>query len=213
MLDRLVACDRKGTASVTAGSIDRRVARTRSRLQQALLKLTAEKEYGAVTVEDICREADVGRSTFYTHYPDKECLRKATIDEHMKSLQARGAERHSMRDFESFSFSGPAFAHAYATREMHRGLMGGTKREIPKEIRDWISGQIRRELAGIADGGKDRVRLEIATRFVTGAFFEVMHWWLDGDGRLPPQEVDRMFQKLAFDGVGTALAAHDDGGG
>ncbi|BCH22913.1 TetR family transcriptional regulator [Mesorhizobium sp. L-8-10] len=197
---------------MTAGSIDRRVARTRSRLQQALLKLAAEKGYGAVTVEDICREADVGRSTFYTHYPDKECLRRATIDEHMTSLQARGATRDSMQNTEGFSFSGPAFAHAHATREMHRGLMGGTKREIPKEIRDWISAQIRRELVGIADGGKDGVRLEIATRFVTGAFFEVMHWWLDGDTRFPPQEVDRVFQNLAFDGVRTALAPPDDAG-
>ena len=66
------------------GSIDRRVARTRSLLQQALFSLTAEKGYTAITVEDICREADVGRSTFYTHYPDKESSRKATIDDHMK---------------------------------------------------------------------------------------------------------------------------------
>ena len=53
---------------MAAGSIDRRVARTRRLLQQALFRLTAEKGYGTVTVEDICREADVGRSTFYTHY-------------------------------------------------------------------------------------------------------------------------------------------------
>lgn len=70
-----------------AGPIDRRVARTRSRLQQALFRLTAEKGYTAITVEDICREADVGRSTFYTHYPDKDYLRKATIDEHMKGCR------------------------------------------------------------------------------------------------------------------------------
>jgi AcrR family transcriptional regulator len=118
VLDGLVSYDRKRISPMPTGLIDRRVARTRSLLQQALFKLTAEKGYTAVTVEDICREADVGRSTFYTHYSDKDCLRKAMIDEHMKSLQARGAERHSQRNAKGFFFSGPVFEHAHAMREM-----------------------------------------------------------------------------------------------
>jgi AcrR family transcriptional regulator len=191
------------------GSIDRRVARTRSLLQQALFKLTAERGYTAVTVEDICREADVGRSTFYTHYPDKDSLRKATIDEHMKSLRARDVERHSQQRAKGFSFSGPAFEHAHATRQMHRALMGGKKREMPEEIRDWISGQVRRELVDISGGNDDGAALEIATRFFVGAFFDVMHWWLDHDAGLTPAEVDRMFQRLAFKGVEAALQGPD----
>lgn len=107
------------------GSIDRRVARTRSLLQLALFKLTAE---------------NIGRSTFYTHYPDKDSLRKATIEEHMKGLRARGAE-HGSQSAMGFSFSGPAFEHAHATRHMHHALMGGKKREMPEEIRDWIGGR------------------------------------------------------------------------
>ena len=188
------------------GSIDRRVARTRKLLQQALFKLTAEKGYAAVTVEEICREADVGRSTFYTHYPDKDCLRKATIGEHMKALQTRGAERHAPRNAKGFSFSGPVFEHARATRQMHRTLMGGKKREMPEEIRDWISGQVRRELANIQASDKGGARLEIATRFIVGAFFEVMHWWLEEDTELSPAEIDQMFLQLTFQGVNAVLA-------
>lgn len=188
------------------GSIDRRVARTRSLLQQALFKLIAEKGYTAVTVEDICREADVGRSTFYTHYPDKDCLRKATIDEHMKTLQAHGAERFSQGNAKGFSFSGPVFEHAHATRDMHRALMGGKRREMPEEIRDWISGQVRRELANIQASDQGRARREIATRFIVGAFFEVTHWWLEKDTKLSPAEIDRIFLQLAFNGVNAVLA-------
>jgi len=141
--DGSAPCDRKENPLMPIGSIDRRVARTRSLLQQALFKLTAKKGYAAVTVEDICREADVGRSTFYTHYPDKDCLRKATIAEHTKALQARAAERHLWRHAEGFSFSGPVFEHAHTARDMHSALMGGKRREMPEEIRDWISHQVR----------------------------------------------------------------------
>lgn len=84
--------------------------------------------------------------------------------------------------------------------------MGGKRREMPEEIRDWISGHVRRELAGMAAGNASGARLEVATRFVVGAFFEVMHWWLDEDTKLSPAEVDLIFQQLAFDGVNRALA-------
>ena len=192
-----------------AGSIDRRVVRTRSLLQQALFRLVAEKGYTAITVEDICREADVGRSTFYTHYPDKESLRKATIDEHMNGLRARAVEHPSQQRAKGFSFSGPAFEHAHATRQMHRALLGGKKREMPEEIRSWISAQVRWELVRISGGNEGGARLEIATHFVVGAFLDVMHWWLDHDTGLAPAEVDRMFQRIAFKGVEAAIREAD----
>lgn len=42
--------------------IDRRAARTKAMLQRAHISLILEKGYEAITVEDICDEANVGRS-------------------------------------------------------------------------------------------------------------------------------------------------------
>ena len=53
---------------------DRRVRRTRRALHDALLTLMTEKSYDAVTVQDIIDRADVGRSTFYSHFTDKRYL-------------------------------------------------------------------------------------------------------------------------------------------
>jgi AcrR family transcriptional regulator len=53
---------------------DRRVRRTRRALHDALLTLMTEKSYDAVTVQDIIDRADVGRSTFYSHFTDKRDL-------------------------------------------------------------------------------------------------------------------------------------------
>lgn len=50
---------------------DLRVRRTRTTLQRALIELTVEKGFAAVTVRDICERAMVNRSTFYRHYIDK----------------------------------------------------------------------------------------------------------------------------------------------
>ena len=53
---------------------DRRVRRTRNALIDALLELIAERGYDRTTVQDILDRANVGRSTFYTHFYNKEDL-------------------------------------------------------------------------------------------------------------------------------------------
>src|SRR5690348_4163921 len=52
----------------------RQVQRTKQLLEEACIALILEKGYEAVTVQDILDRANVGRSTFYVHYRDKEDL-------------------------------------------------------------------------------------------------------------------------------------------
>jgi AcrR family transcriptional regulator len=54
--------------------IDRRVQKTKKALTEALISLILEKGYSKVTIQEIIDKANVGRSTFYTHYESKEQL-------------------------------------------------------------------------------------------------------------------------------------------
>lgn len=56
------------------GKIDPRVRRTRQMLVQAFTELIHEKEFKSITIHDITARADVNRSTFYSHFPDKFAL-------------------------------------------------------------------------------------------------------------------------------------------
>lgn len=60
------------TAKTT--QMDRRIRHTRDRFGDALIKLVQEKPFDTITVQDILDRADVGRSTFYVHYRDKNDL-------------------------------------------------------------------------------------------------------------------------------------------
>lgn len=66
--------------------MDRRIARTRNLLQEALLALAREKDLDAISIADIAERASVNRSTFYQHYPDKDTLLADALD-------AQAAER------------------------------------------------------------------------------------------------------------------------
>src|SRR5262245_14334642 len=70
-------------------TIDRRVARTRAMLHEALLSLIAEKRYETITVEEICERANTARSTFYAHYTDKDDLMRSGFKTLRKTILGR----------------------------------------------------------------------------------------------------------------------------
>jgi AcrR family transcriptional regulator len=65
---------RKPAASGQKGKSDRRFARTQDDLLTALRDLIFSRGYEEITVSDIVERANVGRSTFYEHYENKDDL-------------------------------------------------------------------------------------------------------------------------------------------
>ena len=64
----------KSETDMSTKQIDRRIQKTRQILLEALISLILEKGYEAITVQNIIDRANVGRSTFYSHFENKEHL-------------------------------------------------------------------------------------------------------------------------------------------
>lgn len=57
--------------------MDRRIKRTRTAVFNAVLELMIEKETDKITVLELCKKADINKSTFYLHYKNiDECLQR-----------------------------------------------------------------------------------------------------------------------------------------
>jgi AcrR family transcriptional regulator len=61
--------------------IDPRVRRTRKLLEEAFLELIQERNFQAITIQDIADRATVNRATFYAHFEDKYDLLDSFIRE------------------------------------------------------------------------------------------------------------------------------------
>jgi AcrR family transcriptional regulator len=186
--------------------IDRRVARTRAMLQKAHISLILEKGYEAITVEDICEAANVGRSTFYAHYTSKDDLRRSGLENLRRLLVDRQkhalAKQSETRD-RSLGFSLAMFEHARDHIDLYRALVGGRGGVIALgTIRQILSDLVRNELVATVDKkSADAIPREFAVQYIVGAFMAVMTWWLDGGAKLPPQRIDAMFRRLATEGI------------
>src|SRR3981189_3348046 len=116
--------------------IDRRIPRTRAMLQHALTSLILKKGYEAITIQDICDEANVGRSTFYAHYTSKDDLKRKGFEHLRKELVDRQREAQAasgeIKD-RSLSFSLTMFEHARDHIDLYRARVaapGGPPRPV-----------------------------------------------------------------------------------
>jgi AcrR family transcriptional regulator len=186
---------------------DRRVRRTRRALQDALVALMTEKGYEAVTVQDIIDRADVGRSTFYTHYVGKDELlqdsfaRLRSILEQPVTTQSAGRR--------PLSFSLPLFRHAHEQQQLSRAVFSRPGQPpIRQQLDELLAGVVRAEFTTLLGADPvSRIPLEALVRYVVGACRALLEWWLTIDTAASPEDMDRIFQALVTPGIRAAI--HD----
>jgi AcrR family transcriptional regulator len=74
----------------------RRIQKTQNLLREALVSLIHEKNYDAIVVKEILDRANVGRSTFYTHFRDKDELLVSGIHDMLRSVQSTKLPRKAI---------------------------------------------------------------------------------------------------------------------
>ncbi len=192
-----------------AGTTDRRVRRTRELLRTALLSLIQEKGYERITVQDILDRADVGRSTFYAHYRDKDDLMQSGFEDIRTAL---AAEMQPGASGSKGTFLQPTitlFQHVQGHRHLWRSLTrrGGSDliiRVLRGSAADLVRAHFRVQFP---NAHPDDPRYEMAIQFVVGALMGVLVWWLDADDPSSAEEMHSNFQRLATRGVRRFLSS------
>src|SRR5262245_50051511 len=72
----------------TSNRFERRRERTRQDLLAAATRVLADKGLHSTKIADIAAAADVGVGTFYLHFPDKETLFDAVVEDTVQRLKA-----------------------------------------------------------------------------------------------------------------------------
>ena len=179
---------------------DRRVRRTRQALRDALIALIQERGYDATSVQDVVERADVGRSTFYGHFTDKEDLLLWAFRE----LHMSGAEPGSA-DASLVSVSRSMLERAGTERGLFRAVFGrfgsgAVQRRMEGEVFAWAGEEFRR-LAPASD--PDDVAMSAA--IAVGAFMSLLRWWIEAEAPVPSNRVSRAFEASVVPGICEAL--------
>src|SRR5215475_10848693 len=112
---------------------DRRIQKTQKLLHEALGSLIREKPYDEIVVKEILDRANVGRSTFYTHFKDKDELLASGIHDMLRTVQAAELPRSGKKHERIIRFSLPVFEHIHRHRQAGAAGMGTRGRAIIHE--------------------------------------------------------------------------------
>lgn len=183
---------------------DRRIVRTSTQLKQALYALILEKPYERITVQDILDRANIGRSTFYAHFQDKDDLLLDNMPDNILTFD---------QDSDTLIPSlVPIFTHTQENYRLFRALISSKgitlvhRESEHKTMQSWLSHIEKMQ----AKGTKIPLPPAIIAQYLTGAFTSLMRWWLDEGMPYTPTEMDAMFQQLARKGLAEMTTTFSD---
>ena len=180
---------------------DQRVRRTRDRLGDALVELLARQPFDDITVQQVLERAGVSRSTFYTHYRDKNDLFLSDAEDFWQSM-ATALSRFGDKS-ERVAPVHELFAHIAEARPFYDALLQSGRMPDVMEL----------GLGHFARGIEQRLNEIPRARTISperrgaiahglaGNLFSLLTWWIQHGMTSPPEEMDKLFHTLVWNGA------------
>jgi AcrR family transcriptional regulator len=169
---------------------DKRVNQTRRALTGALIALTLEKGYDALTVRDISERADIGYATFFRHFPDKDALLadvlEGTLTEFLELIHP------VMNDPERTVTL--VFEHVKQSPDPVRVLLG--TRNVSPLLPRIFAFSSRAMLETLNPNPKSLIPPEIAAHHMIVSILELIEWWLEHEMPYPPEHMGKIVNAL-----------------
>ena len=159
------------------------ITKTRKAIYTAFLQLLNQKNFESITVQDIIDLADVGRSTFYSHYESKELL----LDELCRYLFHHLFEREE--NITTNAYLTHIFSHFKKNQDHVTSLLFSKNdyflRQLQKELEHHVYPMVAEDL----QVSYPNIPASYLKHYVVTNFIETLTWWLKKGKSYTKQEV------------------------
>ncbi len=170
---------------------DRRVKRTQQLLARALIALTLEKGYDAVTIRDITERADIGYATFFRHYHHKDALLQDVSEVVLAELKnllptAPGAD--------AVAIGTTLFHYVQENSNIIRVLLSSrSSTSLVQYIIDIATQDVLNKNTPLEGSA---VPIEIAAYHLVNSSIALIQWWLEHEMPYSPERMGIIFHEL-----------------
>jgi AcrR family transcriptional regulator len=169
-------------------------------LRDALIGLAREKPYDSIAVKEVLDRANVGRSTFYTHFSDKDELLESGIHEMLRSIHDRPRSGGPLEQLVAFSL--PILEYIDQHRRAEGPRMTREGRVVMHEhLQDVLTNLIAEEVTMAMrrrPQSSAQLPADLVARHLASTFVLVLNWWVESEAALTPAEVDARFRALVL---------------
>lgn len=190
--------------------LDRRIQKTLQHLQNALAELISEKDYNDITIQEILDRANVGRSTFYAHFENKDQLLRSILmylnEQFEDGIRRISDEQHT---FEENSSNMPFRIVRFVeqNRRLFQAMLGKQRQSSPANpLYDYLFTITRAHFRMMIQiKHRDAAEMEMVAHFYTSAFIGALTWWLDHHTIYSAEEFSQQINRLMLPGLKTIL--------
>lgn len=151
---------------------NRQTRKTRAALLDAFQNLILDRRYQDIRIADILRRADVGRSTFYEHFRNKDDLLRQSVSRVLVIVAATVEEDCDLKQIEQ------VMEHFLENGRLARGLLNGpSSPQIVLVLADLIEERLRR--FGQEAGLTPLVPFKLVATHVSEAQLGLIRAWLN----------------------------------
>ena len=175
-------------------AVDRRQQKTRQAVFEAFTALLTQKPYSRITVQEIIDRANIGRSTFYSHFETKDELLRAICTEIFEHVFSEDLAKEKTHDF-SAGDSGlegeicHVLYHLQDNKDYVQGLLACESGEM---FMSYLKEHLAHALSSqIEQSALDVPHDYLANRLVCD-FAETVRWWMKHDA-YTPEDITRFF--------------------
>lgn len=178
-------------------SLDRRVQRTRYALRDALISLLEERGWDDINIQDLCERANVGRSTFYLHFQNKEELLVGGFNDLRAWLCAQPATAKTT--VTAMPFVRGLIEHVHEQRNLFRAIIGKRSGHVVQKcFREMVCRLVEEEVVPPHADWKQKA----GAHYIAGALVELLAWWVDSGKGHAAGEIEALFYQLTLPGIG-----------
>ncbi|HML67387.1 MAG TPA: TetR/AcrR family transcriptional regulator [Clostridia bacterium] len=179
--------------------MDRRQKRTKDAIFAAFGALLAKRSFAQITVQDIIDEANVGRSTFYTHFETKDDLLKEMCTNLFEHVVSETLNAELSHDFSSAEGNAEAIiTHIlYHLRDEKKNIIAMLTYEsnelFLRYFREYLSVMIREYLLTGDTLLHQNVPESFLVNHISSAFVGMVQWWISCNLEQTPEELAGYF--------------------
>lgn len=178
--------------------MDRRQRKSRAAIFSAFNRLLEKEAYSSITVQEIIDEADVGRTTFYAHFPTKDDLLKALSNEILDHVFSDSLDKESSHDFsQSVDEYEPVITHILyhirdnsmnITRILTSDSSSIFMRHFKERFSSYLENRIARE--GIP------IPKSYAIDMLSSGLVSTIEWWIFHELKDDPEKVASYYLQI-----------------
>jgi AcrR family transcriptional regulator len=187
---------------------DRQIQRTQQFLLNALIDLIIEKGYEKITVQDIIDRANVGRTTFYSHFQDKQDLLLSgfeKLDDIFENFRSESSLAKS-----NWDFSLALFQHAEEQRTAFKALFGKQAGVVMlHHLQKALTAYLKEQFRAMLPKKEQPVPPDIFVRYFVSTFLGLLTWWLDNDASDSAVQMNEYYRTLTEPTIQALLGSMD----